>query len=146
MTEAEHKRNFIQQIPRIWLEFVAIGLILGVILVNKIVGSSADETVTILALMAAVLFRLLPSATRIIAARQALQFYSPMFNNLMLELDKSKKHEFRVPKKVSFRNSISLKNISFSYDKKSAHAQILKDLSIEIKKGEKIVIFGKRKW
>ena len=61
--------------------------------------------------------------------------------NILSNYSLSKKENIKIKKKdISFKNLISFKDISFSYDKKS---NVLQDVSFEIKKGSKIGIIGK---
>lgn len=142
VTNSEHWRTFLQQMPRLWLELAAVGLVVFMILYSKSMNYSSSEIVATLSLMAAVLFRSLPSITRLIAAHQALRFFRPMFLDLMAEIQNSVPRKLLANKAVGFNKTFSLKNVQFSYETERNTQPVLSDLCFEINKGERVAIFG----
>ena len=138
--------QFIQQSPRYILE--ALGIFLFVILLiywNE--TKSKEEFLTIFPTLAALAVgaqRILPLLNTIyvnfISIRGSFHRVEEV-TNILSNYSLSKKENIKIKKKdISFKNLISFKDVSFSYDKKS---NILQDVSFEIKKGSKIGIIGK---
>jgi ABC-type multidrug transport system fused ATPase/permease subunit len=82
------------------------------------------------------LYRLLPSVNRIFSAYNEIVFYSKsldiVHNELIYEPEDLGDEE------IEFKKEIKLENITFAYDEK----EILKNVNLIIKKGEKIGIVG----
>ena len=75
--------NFFQQIPRQFLEvlgLLSIGL-LYFFLTSK--GSSSAEVIAILGVFIIAAFRIIPSATRILASAQSISYARPAYNGLL---------------------------------------------------------------
>ncbi|MDD2892332.1 MAG: ABC transporter ATP-binding protein [Halothiobacillaceae bacterium] len=139
-------QHTLQQIPRLWLEVLAVcGLAL---LVMSMVWQGADKSTMVptLALFAAAAFRLMPSVNRILTLIQSVRFSVPAIGNLYAELlpqaaapfGASARHEASVP--PSEACEIALDNIVFSYPGTSVPA--LKGISMEIGRGECVGIIG----
>lgn len=131
---------FLQQMPRLWLEFLAIlGLaILVIIMVNQ--GGGIQTILPILGLFAAAAFRLIPSVNRILSSIQTVRYGIPIVDLLYNEFNLKHKgmSEARSPFELS--NSIELKKISFLYQDTSANA--ISNISIKISRGESIGLIG----
>lgn len=141
---------FMQQMPRLWLEILAIIgitlLMLTMLSQQKTMGSALPT----LALFAAVCFRLMPSANRILAALQQIRFSAPaldlIHHELGLQEDNTKLHSKIIPnddplKKVNiFKSKIELIDVSYTYP--NAKKPALNQLSLSIKRGELIGFIG----
>jgi len=141
-TRMNQKQSALQQIPRLFLELLAIfGLsILMVTLTWQ--GSSSANMIPTLALFAAVAFRLMPSMNRIMAALQQLRFGFPALNLLYRELslpDEVSKHPTD-QSTITFQNEVRLDSISFSYP--GAVKPALESVSLSINKGESVGFIG----
>jgi ATP-binding cassette, subfamily B, bacterial PglK len=138
--------QFIQQSPRYIFE--ALGIFLFVILLvywNE--TKSKEEFLVIFPTLAALAIgaqRILPLLNNIYANLVTIKgsFHQvEQVTNILSNYSLSKKENIKIKKKdINFKNLISFKDVSFSYDKKS---NILQDVSFEIKKGSKIGIIGK---
>ena len=141
-TQMNQKQSALQQVPRLFLELLAIfGLsILMVTLTWQ--GESAANIIPTLALFAAVAFRLMPSVNRIMAALQQLRFGYPALNLLYRELNLSneisKNHTDQ--SEITFQDEVRLDSISFLYP--SAEKPVLEAVSLSIKKGESVGFIG----
>jgi ABC-type multidrug transport system fused ATPase/permease subunit len=96
-------------------------------------------------LFAVIFFKVLPAINRIILAKQRITFALASVDNIYeqlnyFELSLKKKNYYRKNSKdkLSFNKNIELKNIHYSYD----HKNILKDLNLNINKGETIGLIG----
>ncbi len=138
--------EFIQQSPRYIFE--SLGIFLFVILLiywNE--TKSKEEFLTIFPTLAALAVgaqRILPLLNTIymnfISVRGSYHQVEEV-TNILSNYSLSKKENIKIKKKdINFKNLISFKDVSFSYDKKN---NILQDVSFEIKKGSKIGVIGK---
>ncbi len=124
--------------PRIFLETIGFGLIALVVLylVFKY-QSDISSLLGILSMFVLGLYRLMPSVNRILSSYNLI-----MYNNRALDLihnDLMYDGENLGDKKISFNHNINLKNINFGY---SENKIVLKDINLDIKKGEKIAFIG----
>ena len=137
------KLDMIQQIPRAIIEMLGVISISLLVIVLSNMGKDNLEIFALVALYAAVAFRLMPSSTRIIVAGQRIRSFAPNLNlieNEFLENEKNisdEKNEKYEP--LKFKN-LKFKNVNFSYEKKEKN--ILSDISLEINRGEIIGIYG----
>ena len=139
--EISKNQNYLQALPRLWLELMAVLGVVGVIAAMMLQGKSQENLLPTLGLFAAVAFRLMPSINRILNALQTMRFSIPMVDTLYKELivlDEPKKNS--VFEKKLFLHEISLKNLNFSYENNSH--KIINNINIVIKKGDIIGIVG----
>jgi len=142
-TTINSKQIFLHQLPRLWLEFLAIlGLsILITILIFK--GYNINEIVPLLALFAAAAFRLMPSANRLIGALQTLRFNTPVIEMLSEELSNKPKqfsHTSLSKPNQFLKDEILFNRVSYSYNKSQSNA--VNDITVSIKKGQSVGVIG----
>lgn len=133
------KNTFLQAVPRIFIELIAI---IGVlILAINTISNDNSEVVPLLGLFAAAAFRIMPSATRMITSLQYIQNSKAVLDNLHKELNSASekikpilRHDFRL------NESININNISFSHDQGKSLA--LKNIEFEVKQGTCVGIIG----
>ena len=138
--------QFIGQSPRYIFE--ALGILLFVVLLiywNE--TKSKEEFLIIFPTLAALAIgaqRILPLLNTIYTNFVTIKgtFHQvEEVTNILSNYSLSKKENIKIKKKdISFKNLISFKDVSFSYDKTG---NVLQDVSFEIKKGSKIGIIGK---
>ena len=75
----------VQALPRLWFELLAVIILSLIIIYYSYYGSNGDSLLPILALFAAVAFRLLPSANRLLASIQSLRFNMVVIKTLKQE-------------------------------------------------------------
>ncbi len=137
-----NQRQFaMQQMPRLWLELLAI-IGLAILMITMILRDRpmADVLPT-LALFAAISFRLMPSANRLISSFQQIRFSIPAVDLLHKELNLETDKEVveALPEK-RFEKNFRLENVSFSYPGTSKKA--LSSVSLTINKGELVGFVG----
>lgn len=128
-----------QPIPRYILEFLGFFIVVDII-VGAVIIYGEDGINIIMPLITVFfigLYRILPSLNRAVNYYQNIVFFKHSLNIIVKELEKNV--EKLGDKKVDFNKSISLKNISFEYEK---NKEILKDISLNIQKGEKMAFVG----
>ena len=110
-------------------------------------NNSIINNFTLLGFFSATFIRLTPSAYRIISSLQRIKFTQKILNSLSKNLEyfekiKIKKNEIKISNNddnIQIKDKIVIKNIKFSYNSKK---KLFEDLSLEIKIGETIGIFG----
>jgi ABC-type multidrug transport system fused ATPase/permease subunit len=131
----------LQQMPRLWLELLAVAGLATLVTTMLAQGRQIAAIVPIVGLFAAAAFRLMPSVNRILVAAQLLRYGSPVINNLHEEL------KLVVPDpppksstKSAFKEQVELSDVSFTYPLAAGPA--LDGLTLAIHKGESVGFVG----
>ncbi|RJP85526.1 MAG: ABC transporter ATP-binding protein [Desulfobacteraceae bacterium] len=141
-------QDVLSQMPRWLLEFVSILLIAVVVsFMFLIMSATSIKTTGMIALLAAVGWRVLPAVTRIIQGFSTLRVYLPyvqLILNYLVEIEPHMTQEVDDEKggheKFNFQNQIVFDRVSFGY---AGHEkQVLNDLSFTISKGKTVGIIG----
>lgn len=143
--EARRKMNFILQLPRMWLEIIAVFTMVAVVVVSLIFSNDISGVIPILAVFSAAAFRIIPSANRILIATQNLRYGFASAEKLIeniRDIDDSYKGYDATSKNFDVKNfeKLEMKNISFNYE--SPNKKIFNNLNFSLKKGECIGIVG----
>ena len=133
----------ISQLPRLYLELVAVFGLIGFILFMTLSNEDPKILISTIGVFVAATFKLLPSINRLIASIQLLKFYKPSLSIIHKELVSSKVVESNSLLKIdlnefTFRDKISFENIDFGYN----NSLILQNVSLEVNKGDSIGIIG----
>ena len=144
LSNFELKQNFINTLPRLWLEWLVIVGFIFLTLFMIFLGKELNNIVPLLALFAAASFRIMHSLTRIMASIQKIIFYMPTVNSTFNEFNnmefKNLDNRNLKKEKIIIQNKISIKNISFKYSNTPSY--ILDNLNLEIPIGSTIGIVG----
>ena len=136
------KQNFIQQMPRLFFEFVAILLFCTLVLIFLYFrDDQVNNFITTIGVFAAATFRILPSVSKILAKSQAIRFSKPAIDLVFQEFKNSEtsKKNTQSIKNVIFQK-LNLSNISFEYaDPKK---MILENINLELEKGKTYGFIG----
>ena len=131
--------------PRIFLEVLAVTAVVGVFLFFISSGKTLEDIIPIITLIVLIIVRSIPGFVNINTSLNALNFEYVSLKeilNIFLE-DKNitaNKDKKNLPKKIINLNSIELKNIYYSHEKRDL---TLNNISIKINKGDVIGITGK---
>lgn len=142
--EADFKQGFVISLPRIWLELfgvIGINIILIFIIYNN---QDISVFISTIGLFVVILYRLMPSITRIMNAIQQIRFFKPIIDNIHDQLFNDKNFitdKIDVNKKIIFNTNIKIKNICYSYKKNKN--LIFNNLNFNINKNSFIGISGK---
>ncbi len=143
--KGKYLQLFIEKLPRIWIEFVFLTLIVIALVSFINFGTDLAELFTLLIIFSLVGFRMLPSLNKILLSIQNLRYSSPMLNILLDEYEnfqKISKFKKEIQKEIKIENhSISLKGVSFKYEGSSEH--IFKNINLNINKNSSVAIMGK---
>ena len=134
------KNNFIQNLPRIVIEFLIILSLSFLIFILLLRQLSSEDVIVSLGVLVAICIRMLPSTNRIIMSLQKLRY--ELHKIRMLEKDNQLEFiDKENYKKIYFIKNLKLENVSYSY--KNSGNEVLKSVNLEIKKGDFIGIVGK---
>ena len=138
---AEQFRATLQQLPRLWLELVAVAGMALLVLSMLAQGRDIASIVPTLGLFAVAAFRLMPSVNRVLGAVQNLRFNLAPINTMHEEL-KLTEPEPTVHNidGTAFQHNICLIDINYTYP--NSAAPVLNSLSITIQKGESVGFIG----
>jgi ATP-binding cassette, subfamily B, bacterial PglK len=134
------RQSVMQQLPRLWLELLTISALAVLLITMSIQGKSMLDIFPTLALFAAVSFRLMPSAYRIIGSVQQLRFGLPVVEMLHKELNLETEKPDAGCKPLPFKHSLILYHVSYSYP--TAKKTALSDINLSISNGEMIGFIG----
>tara|TARA_Y100000590_G_scaffold137114_2_gene157012 strand:- start:11129 stop:12859 length:1731 start_codon:yes stop_codon:yes gene_type:complete len=137
------KKDFIIQIPRFLLELLSIIGVLSIFFVLIKSNIPLPEILVLLGVFVFAIVRMLPSVTKIIKSIQTIKFnnvvidkmYNQLLNSNNLDINFDKKNYDRLDFK-----KISVKNLNYKYP--TSENYILKDINLNISKGDKIGIVG----
>jgi ABC-type multidrug transport system fused ATPase/permease subunit len=142
-SEAQKKQLTLQQYPRMFIEvlfvsFFSIFISFFLFLNN----GTVEEIVPIVGSFAVIAFRIMPTVNRIFVSVQNIKYSQSSLFKLTNELKNFQQIEFKdnLKKDNNFNLSIKINNISFNYP--GNPKTILKNLTLEITKGQKIGIQG----
>lgn len=128
----------INAFPRLFLE--AVGFCVLVFIVVALIWQRQSDIHTALAMISLfvlALYRLMPSANRIITSYHDLLYYKNSLDIVYKAL--YEKDENLGDEKVSFEKDLVLKNVNFAYKNKPL---LFENLNFTLKKGEKIAFIG----
>lgn len=143
--------GFIMACPDRILEGVCIAGFMGIVSVEIALGKELDNFIPVLGTFAMGAFRILPSISKISSRINSLVFYRPCLQSTYDNLREIREHnqeniaEFGQPKescdtKISFQNSLEIKDISWKY--LNTPNSVLQNLSLTIHKGESVAFIG----
>ncbi len=140
--KAGRNQQAIQSLPRIFLEILAVTMLLGMVGISD--ASNRSNLVPVLGLYAAAAFRLMPSVNRILNSLQAIRFAEPAVSLLYRELNHNSSsltdEKLKLDRKISFNKNIEFRNVSFRFNEGSKF--VFTEVNFEIKKGELVCIVG----
>lgn len=128
----------LSQFPRLFLETISFG-VMALVVVFLVFKYQTDisNTLGILSMFILGLYRLMPSANRLLTSYNQIMYYHKsldlIHNDLICNGEKLRNKE------IKFNKYINLKNISFGY---SENKIVLENINLEIKKSEKIAFIG----
>lgn len=139
--EVLQRQNVLLQLPRLWLELIAVTGLVAVVLAMIGQEKPLDSLLPTLAMFAAAAFRLMPSINRGIGAVQSVRFALPVIHTLYRELI-----ELKVPavtmnnQKLQLKNQLVLDNVTFHYP--NTQEATLKNISLVIPYGVSMGFIG----
>jgi ATP-binding cassette subfamily B protein/ATP-binding cassette subfamily C protein len=135
-------------LPKIFLEFMSVILMLGIIIFLLIMEISGNYIMIKLGIYAIAVIRITPAFVSIASSIQGISLFIPSLDNINNELIKMENlkvnENFNNIKlnniqKIDKIESIEFKNVCFSYNKDKS---ILKNINFSLKKGSLIALVG----
>lgn len=144
--EATYLHRIVNFLPRYIFEIVTI-VMFFLLFVLGALDHSKNNFIILIGVYGYSLYRLLPAANKILINISNIKFTTPSVHNIINEFDlvnnKEIIKEVLIKKKneLDIKNfqSLSLKNLSFSYEK---NKNLLKNINFEISKNEIVGIYG----
>lgn len=138
---AGRRNMLLQQFPRLWLELVAVGGLVAMVVTMLSFGRNLDTVLPTLGLFAVAAFRLMPSVNRMLNAVQTLRFVLPAVENLNAEFGDIE--PARVTPAEGVRPFISrMELVAISYSYPGAERKSLDKVSLSISRGESVGFIG----
>ena len=130
-------------LPRLYLEFLAIVGLAGLVIAMVLQGKSLALLIATLGVFVAAAFRMIPSINRLMSSVQSIRYAQPVVDMLYNEfsLIKNTKPDTYLGNRLNFNNEIMISDVNFRYPSVSKNA--LKNVSIVIKKGESVGFAGR---
>ncbi len=140
-THAVQLQATLQQLPRLWLELLAVSGLAILVISMLAQGRALDAVLPTLGLFAAAAFRIMPSVNRVLGAVQSLRYVLPAIDTLHIELNYAAPavtdtHSRAIP----FGASIELSQITYAYAGVATPA--LNGISLTIQRGESVGFVG----
>ncbi|MDR2080565.1 MAG: ATP-binding cassette domain-containing protein [Campylobacteraceae bacterium] len=123
--------------PRYIIESIGFSVLLAAILYLLLRYENPDLIIPVISMYALALYRMLPGISRMLASYNQIIFFKKSLD--IIHKDLSVYTEEYGDEKIGFNSSIVLQNVWFSYNDKT---EIIKGISLEIKKGEKVAFTG----
>jgi ABC-type multidrug transport system fused ATPase/permease subunit len=140
---ATQRHTFVQALPRLWLELLAICGVGILVIIMLLQGSPVQALVPSLGLFGAAAFRLMPSVNRILGAVVGIRYGMPALHNLTAEQASfTEPHEpaQTVRSQTWFSNSIEVNHLVFTYA--TGHRPALDDVTLSIPAGSSVGFVG----
>ena len=144
LNESQKFNQVFQNIPRYFIETIAITFVLVTLLILIAFGESTGTIFILLSVFGVAVTQLLPSLNRIMQAITNIKYSFPVLVTIYGELKKLENYLSTSTtnnniQNVSFDRNIRLENISYSYPDGT---QALKNISVIIEKGKKTAFIG----
>lgn len=131
----------LQQLPRLWLELLAVGGLAILVISMLVQGRALEAVLPTLGVFAAAAFRLMPSVNRVLGALQSLRYGLAMIDTLHSELKLPTPEVVGVcTSAVPFRSSLELNKVTYTYP--GAFSAALNKISLTIRHGESVGFVG----
>ncbi|HPT42186.1 MAG TPA: ABC transporter ATP-binding protein, partial [Candidatus Gastranaerophilaceae bacterium] len=140
--KAVFQNNFFASIPPYIVEIlVVVSLLILAAIISVQTAQNSSVMIASYAITVAAIFRIAPALNKIQTSLNAMNASREVVRGLITEYEHCdfSSVEKKSDLKIDFKDKIELKNIDFSY---SENRKVIKNLSLEIKKGEFIGIIG----
>ncbi len=145
--KAGRYKDTVTQLPRPIMELIGISTFIILIVFLLETGKEISEIFVIIGVFFFAATKLLPSVSKIVQSLQSIKFNSSVVNlvyNQLIETNEKSRKKFdgenKVDKNFNFQNII-FSGVNFRYS--SGAKNILNNVNLEIKRGDKVGIIGK---
>lgn len=140
LNDTQAKVTLLQSLPTKIIEITAILGVIVIIIYSKIFASESTSLIPLLSLYIIAAYRLMPSMNRMLVALMSIKSYQFTFDILKNVKEESSRENKQSREKILFQKEIRLDSIRYTYPQ--ATHSTLQDISITIKKGERIGFIG----
>ncbi len=134
----------LQQIPRLWIEVLAVAGLLLLVISIYLQGKQIDTVLPVIGLFAAAAFRLLPSISRAMISLQTIKFAQPVVDLMSHEFLEAQLLPASKPavgsQEVSFKDCLELRDVDFAFSQEGL--KTLSNINLKISAGKTIGICG----
>ena len=146
VSELGYKMSFINRLPKVWFEMVAIIIIFFIIIYAVLQNQSHISVLSTLGIFLISALKIIPSVNKILVSLQSIRYsetaVTSLFDDIKIfENQKIISNDSKNINKLTFKNSITFRNVGFKFS--SQNEKILNDINFEIKKKDFIAILGK---
>ena len=147
LSNARVYRNqlFLQQVPRLWLEMLAVSAITIIFIMHIIEGRSIAEFLPIVGLFGAAAFRLIPSINRCLISIQSARFAISSISAIHQDLVEGSNIVKEMPRQlfgkvIRLKGRIELSGVNFKYP--GSDREALNNINLSIPRGTSIGFIG----
>jgi ABC-type multidrug transport system fused ATPase/permease subunit len=133
--------GFLTQLPRLWLEFLAVSGLAALVLVMLWHGRSVESLLPALGLFGVGAFRLMPSANRVLSGVQNMRYGMPVVGMLHAELrDLPPTAAPARGQPLRFEDALRMENVTVQYP--AGERPALRSVTLEIPRGSAVGFIG----
>lgn len=136
MAETQGFSEALSRIPRLYIETIAILLLLIVVVYIMQTGENFIQAISLFGM---VMFRMLPSINRIAVSATRVKFYIPSIEAVVNDL-KNCTSTPQSSNSITFTKEFKVENLHYKYE--GSDTATLKNVSLTVKKGQSISIKG----
>tara|TARA_B110000977_G_scaffold201338_1_gene295442 strand:- start:23639 stop:25408 length:1770 start_codon:yes stop_codon:yes gene_type:complete len=135
--------NFISTLPRAILEIASVSMILLFMIIYILSNKDLTSFLPFLTLLVVALLKMIPSFNNLILAVNTLKFRKPSLDLIYENLANYKNplEKIQKDKDLEIKEGLKIANVTYSYP--DSKIEILKNINLDIKKGEFTAIIGK---
>ena len=138
---SQFKLVFITSLPRFYLELIVVMSIIIPMIFFINLNLDIQKSLPIISLFAVSLFRMIPSANKILSSYNNIKFSKVFIDTYTSDLNKiNNMNKLKEEKLFDFQNSLEFKNLKYTYSK--SNIEILKNINLVIKKNKTTLITG----
>ena len=134
------KFSTFNDIPKFFLELFSLVFFIIISSYFFYRGDNNEDILIRLALLTALIFKLVPSFSRILNSTQQIKFYIPAHELIHHDINLATERIVSNSNILIYNNEITLNNIFFKY--KDSDNYVLNNFSCSIKKGDRVLIIG----
>ncbi len=144
-----HHVGFRLSLPRTLFEILVLFLTVFIIFFAFQSNMEIKNLIPVLGVFLTAGYRMVPSFGRILSSLHRMSFSLQAIKKIYIDHEKFKTNNVIAEKEIKtdniFRKNLKILNLNFSYEKnqKNYNSEILQNLSLDIKKGDKVGIIGK---
>lgn len=143
MARVGGRQLFLQQLPRLWLEFAGVLGVAVLVTVLVLQGKTPPQIAAAVGLFASAAFRLMPSVNRMLTSLNGLRYGRVVLDLVYSELAKASAaacNGAATDERLLFTRSFRLRDLSYCYP--GASTQALSSVNLEVRAGEMFGIVG----